>query len=92
MTAYADGLPDDKHVMFETRRRQEEMNKNFNLKSVHFVGYHYIIVSQCTLRAGSGRFRPDPARKLSANLYDQYHCCVYSEKHLMMDRGNVRNM
>ena len=25
-------------------------------------------------------FRPDPARKLSANLYDIYHCCVYCEK------------
>jgi hypothetical protein len=25
-------------------------------------------------------------------LYDQYHCCVYSEKLLMMDRGTVRNM
>ena len=23
-------------------------------------------------------FRPDPARKLSTNLYDIYHCCVYS--------------
>jgi len=30
-------------------------------------------------------FRPDPARKLSANLYDIYHCCVYNEKLLMMD-------
>ena len=30
---------------------------------------------------------PDPARK----LYDIYHCCVYSEKLLMMDRGTVRN-
>jgi len=29
-------------------------------------------------------FHPDPARKLSANLYDIYHCCVYSEKLLMM--------
>ena len=38
------------------------------------------------------QFRPDPARKLSANLYDIYHCCVYSEKLLMMDRGTVRNM
>jgi len=37
-------------------------------------------------------FRPDPARKLSANLYDIRHCCVYSEKLLMMDRGTVRNM
>jgi len=32
------------------------------------------------------------ASKLSANLYDIYHCCVYSEKLLMMDRGTVRNM
>jgi len=37
-------------------------------------------------------FRPDQTRKLSANLYDIYHCCVYSEKLLMMDRGTVRNM
>jgi len=36
--------------------------------------------------------RPDLARKLSANLYDIYHCCVYSEEFLMMDRGTVRNM
>ena len=26
------------------------------------------------------------------NLYDIYHCCVYREKLLMMDRGTVRNM
>jgi len=26
------------------------------------------------------------------NVYDIYHCCVYSEKLLMMDRGTVRNM
>ena len=26
------------------------------------------------------------------NLYDIYHCCVYSEKLLIMDRGTVRNM
>ena len=32
--------------------------------------------------------RPDPVRK----LYDIYHCCVQSEKLLMMDRGTVRNM
>ena len=29
-------------------------------------------------------------RKLSANLYDIYHCCVYSEKLLMIERGTVR--
>ena len=33
-------------------------------------------------------FHPDTVRK----LYDIYHCCVYSEKLLMMDRGAVRNM
>jgi len=26
---------------------------------------------------------------MSANLYDIYHCCVYREKPLMMDRGTV---
>jgi len=35
---------------------------------------------------------PDPARKQSTNLYDIYHCCVYSEKLLMMDRETVPNM
>jgi len=38
------------------------------------------------------RMDPDPACKLSANLYDIYHSCVYSEKVLMMDRGTVRNI
>jgi len=32
-----------------------------------------------SLRAGT-EFRPDPARKLSANMYDIYHFCVYSKK------------
>jgi len=30
--------------------------------------------------------------KRSSNLYDMYHCCVCSEKLLMMDRGTVRNL
>jgi len=25
-------------------------------------------------------WNPDPAHKLSANLYDIYHCCVYGKK------------
>ena len=29
---------------------------------------------------------------LSANVYDVYHCCVYSTRLLMMDTGTVRNM
>ena len=34
------------------------------------------------------QFRPDPSRK----LYDIYHCCVYSEKLLMVDGETARNM
>jgi len=47
-----------------------------------------------SLRAGSGRnkFHPDPTRKLPANLFYKYHCCVQSEKLLMMDRGTVQYM
>jgi len=33
-----------------------------------------------SFRAGSGWNHHDPAWKLSANLYDIYHCCVYNEK------------
>jgi len=28
----------------------------------------------------------------TVNLYDIYHCCVYSEKLLIMDSGTVQNM
>jgi len=35
------------------------------------------------------QFLPDPARKLSTNLYDIYHCYMYSEKLLIMYRGTV---
>jgi hypothetical protein len=36
-------------------------------------------------------FHPDPACWLSANLYDLYHCCVHSDKLLMMDTVPVQN-
>jgi len=45
-----------------------------------------------TIAVAGTLFHPDPARKLSANLHDIYHCCVYSEKLLMMDIGTLRNM
>jgi hypothetical protein len=48
-------------------------------------------VFHCTGWQDGTEFHPDTARKLSANLYDIYHCRVYSEKRLMMDRGTVRN-
>jgi len=50
------------------------------------------VIEVCWQLAGRIRTDPDPARKLSASLYDIYHCCVYSEELLMMDRGTVRNM
>jgi len=52
-------------------------------------GWNILITD--SLRAGSGwnQFHPDPACKLSANLYDIYHCSVYNEKLLTMDRGTV---
>jgi len=37
-------------MMFETRRRRQELNQKINLKSVHFVILHYIIVSQCMVQ------------------------------------------
>ena len=56
-----------------------------------------VYVTEVLLTAGEQdqdgtEFSPDSARKLLANLYDIYHCCLYSEKFLMMDRGTVRNM
>ena len=53
-------------------------------------------IALCTVKglltACDDQDHPDPVCKLSANLYDIYHCCVYSEKLLMMGRGTVRNM
>jgi len=53
---------------------------------------HTGLLTACQQDQDGTEFHPDPARKLSANLYDIYHCCVYSEKLLMIDRGIVRNM
>jgi len=47
-----------------------------------------LCLSRHLLSSRIRRERPDPAaRKLLADLYDIYHCCVYSEKLLMMDRN-----
>jgi len=58
-------------------------SKNKFEKLVHLVGF--IICYTGLLTAGM-KFQ------LSAKLYNIYHCCVYSEKLLMMDRGTVQNM
>jgi len=47
----------------------------------------YVIQLESRIRTELA-FRPNPTLK----LYDIHHCCVYSEKILMMDRGTVRNM
>jgi len=62
--------------------------------SVRHLSDQYWYLPLARLAAGSKQDQdvpegPDPARKLSANLYDIYHCCVYSEKLLMMDRGTA---
>jgi len=59
--------------------------------NVHTAMVHVILV--CRQLASRIRtelqFHSDPACKLFANLYGIYHCCVYSEKLLMMDREAV---
>jgi hypothetical protein len=54
-----------------------------------FFTAHTAVVYDMQLASRIRTERPDPARKLSAYLYDIHHCCVYSEKLLMMDRGTV---
>ena len=49
------------------------------IRSFFTVRRAVVYVIQVLLTA-SEQERPDSARKLSANLYDTYHCCVYSEK------------
>jgi len=50
---------------------------SFSLYTQQWYIYIYIYISY-SLRAGSGRnqFYPDPASKLSTNLYDVYHCVL----------------
>ena len=60
--------------------------------TVHTATVYVIQLLLTACEQGKDGFHPDPACKLSANLYDIYRCWVYSEKLLMMDRGNVRNM
>ena len=40
----------------------------------------------------SYRFADSLLASCQQNLYDVNHCCVYSEKLLMLDKGTVRNL
>jgi len=52
--------------------------RNFSLYTQQwYMSYRLQLQTASRIRT---EFRPDPARKLSANLYDIYHCCVYSKK------------
>ena len=60
---------------------------------INFFGIcHTGFLTACEQDQDGTEFHPDPATKMSADLYDIYHCCVYSEKLPMVDRGTVRNM
>jgi hypothetical protein len=87
-------------------RLVHEMHGQQNVKKLHvsdsssvhhqeFFTVHTAVVYVIQLASRTRTelaFCPDPARKLSANLYDIYHRCVYNEKLLMTDRGTLRNM
>jgi len=66
--------------------------RNFSLYTQQwYMSYKYAD----SLRAGSGRNCSSVLILLpscNCNLYDIHHCCVYSVKLLMMERGTVRNM
>ena len=53
---------------------------------------HTVLLTACEQDQYGTQFCLDPVRKLSTDLSDIYHCCVYSEKLLMMVRGTVQNV
>jgi hypothetical protein len=77
-----------------SQNRITEMTKNIERKKEvqHLVNRLNLIWQDLGQDQDGTAFHPDPARKLSVKLYDMYHCGVYSEELLTMDRGTVRNM
>jgi len=60
--------------------------------SVHHQEFFTVYTAMVCVLQVCWQFARRLSRKLSANLYDIYHCCVYSAKPLMMDIETVRNM
>jgi len=56
----------------------------------HCILLGYCDFDACGTSVGLTYLNVNPPRKLSTNLYDIYHCWVYSD--LMTDRGTVWNM
>jgi len=63
----------------------------FRTVPLYIIGSFSLYTQQWYVSYRFAELHPHPAPKQSANLYDIYHCCEYSEKLLMMDRGTVRN-
>jgi hypothetical protein len=83
-----------KYNFVMSQNRITEMTKNSERRKEvqHLVNHLTLIWQDLGQDQDGSAFHYDPARKLSAKLYDMYHCRVYSEKLLTMDRGTVRNM
>jgi hypothetical protein len=64
-----------------SQNRITEMTKNIERKIEvqHLVNRLNLIWQDLGQDQDVTAFHPDPACKLSANLYDIYHCCVYGE-------------
>jgi len=60
------------------------------IRSFSLYTQHTGLLAACEQDQDGTLFCPDPTRKLYNMLV--YHCCVYSEKFLMTDRGTVQNM
>ena len=69
-------LPMSKYKIFNTENKiLRAMNCKYRRAEICVPSYMVCVRNMTELQ-----FRSDPARKLSANLYDIYPCCVYSEK------------
>ena len=68
------------------------LNFIFGIKLYMFRTVHLSIIMSFLLHTHQWFMSYRLVSNLSANLYDIYHCCVYGERLLMMDRGTVRNM
>jgi hypothetical protein len=83
---YTSKTPDDgrmysKHVELRIHQWNYLVVSSWHFKLFH-ISYRFAV----SLRTVSGR-----TCSSVLNLYDIYHCCLYSEKLLMLDRENVRN-
>jgi len=86
--------PDDgqrncpKHIEFQSNNTSSGVSHCTYSNNIWYTGF----LTVCEQDQDGTQSHPNPTRKLSANMYDIYHRCMYSERLLMMDRGTVRNI